>query len=63
MSCGKVYFRPKKMVISRLRDEELKRAYMICEDMQIVQGIDICVACDPEGIFKYMENQKVVMEC
>jgi hypothetical protein len=63
MSCGKVYLRPKKLVIDRLMDEEMKRAYMICEDMQIIQGIDICVACDPEGIFNYMENRKMPMEC
>jgi len=55
--------RPKKLVLGRLKDEELKRAYMICEGMQIIQGIDICVSCDPEGIFNYMESQKMAMEC
>lgn len=63
MNCGTVYLRPKKLVIDRFIDEELKKAYMICEDMQIIQGIDICVSCDPEGIFNYMENQKIAMEC
>jgi hypothetical protein len=63
MSCGKVYLRPKKLVLARLRDEELKRAYMICEDMQIIQGIDMCISCDPEGVFNYMESQKMAMEC
>jgi hypothetical protein len=63
MSCGKVYLRPKKLVLARLKDEELKRAYMICEDMQIVQGIDMCISCDPEGVFNYMESQKMAMEC
>jgi hypothetical protein len=63
MSCGQVYFRPKKLVIERLKDFELKRAYMICEDMQIIQGIDMCIQCDPEGIMNYMESQKITMEC
>jgi len=63
MSCGKVYLRPKKLVLARLKDEELKRAYMICEDMQIVQGIDMCISCDPEGVLNYMESQKMAMEC
>ena len=63
MNCGKAYLRPKKLVLGRLKDEELKRAYMICEDMQIIQGIDICVSCDPDGIFNYMESQKMAMEC
>ena len=59
MSCGKVYLRPKKLVIERTQDVELKRAYMLCEDMQIVQGIDICIECDPEGIMEYMESQNM----
>ena len=58
ISCGQVYLRPKKLVIERMQDIELKKAYMICEDMQLIQGIDICVACDPEGIMNYMDAQK-----
>lgn len=63
MNCSNVYIRPKKLVINRFADEELKKAYIICEDMQIIQGIDICITCDPEGIFNYMESQKIAMEC
>lgn len=58
MSCGQVYLRPKQLVIERVKDIELKRAYMLCEDMQIIQGIDMCIACDPEGIVNYMDAQK-----
>lgn len=58
MSCGQVYLRPKKLVIERVKDAELKKAYMLCEDMQIIQGIDMCIACDPEGIVNYMDAQK-----
>lgn len=53
MQCGKSYFRPKKMIIDRLKDYELKRAYILCEDMVIIQGISMCVACDSEGILQY----------
>ncbi len=63
MSCGNVYSRPKKMVIERMQNVELKRAYLLCEDKQIIQGIDTCIACDPEGILEYTMNEKVAMEC
>ena len=59
ISCGSVYIRNKKLVIERITDNELKRAYLLCQDMQIIQGIDMCIACDPEGVFFYMDNQKV----
>ena len=59
MNCGKVYLRPKKLVIERLKDVELKKAYLLCEEMQIIQGIDVCIECDPEGIMNYMDTQKM----
>jgi hypothetical protein len=61
MGCGKVYLRPKRLVIERMKDPELKRAYMLCEDMQMIQGIDMCIACDPEGIMNYMDAQKTAV--
>lgn len=63
MSCGKVYLRPKKMLIERTKNFELKKAYMLCEDMQIIQGIDMCISCDPQGIVNYMNSEKTAMEC
>ena len=63
MNCGKVYLRPKEMVINRVADYELKRAYLLCRDIQIIQGIDICIECDPEGILNYMNNVKAAKEC
>lgn len=63
MSCGKSYLRPKKLVLERINDFELKMAYLQCEDMQIIQGIDMCIECDPEGVLNYMEIQKTAMEC
>jgi len=63
MSCGKSYVRPKDLVINRIKDHELKRAYMLCEDMQIIQGIDMCISCSPERIIDYMEMHQIGMEC
>ena len=63
MGCGRSYFRPKKLVIERISNIELKKAYMLCEDMQIIQGIDMCIECNPEGILDYMNMEKTAMEC
>ncbi len=58
MSCGTVYIRNKKLVIKRITDNELKRAYLICQDTQIIQGVDMCIECDPEGIRYFMHIKK-----
>ncbi|RJQ52520.1 MAG: hypothetical protein C4526_07995 [Nitrospiraceae bacterium] len=63
MGCGKAYIRPKQLVINRLKDPELKKAYMLCEDMVIVQGIDVCIECDPETISAYMGSLHTAVEC
>jgi hypothetical protein len=63
LSCGKSYVRPKELVINRIKDHELKRAYMLCQDLQVIQGIDMCMACDPERIVEYMELQYSGTEC
>jgi hypothetical protein len=56
--CGSVYIRPKSLVIKRLRDPGLKRAYAQCEDLQIIQGIDRCIECGPEEIVEYVAAAK-----
>lgn len=62
MGCGKTYLRPKELVIARTKNLELKRAYMLCEDMQIIQGIDMCIACEPqEIIIRYVDSQKMAV--
>jgi len=63
MHCGKVYMRPKALVIKNIDDYELKRAYLLCEDMQLIQGIDMCIECDSEGIIKFMNGKKMKAEC
>jgi len=55
MRCGKVHKRSKEMWIKRVTDLKLKEAYIACRDHQIIQGIEMCVECDPDGILKYMD--------
>ncbi len=61
MECGQVYFRPKKQMIARMKDSELKRAFMMCEDKQIIQGLDMCIQCDPQGIVDNVISNKAAM--
>jgi len=63
MNCGRVYLRPKELVINRAANYELRMAYAIWEDMQIIQGIDMCIECDPEGIVNYMDAVRAEAEC
>ncbi|MCK5140097.1 MAG: hypothetical protein KAQ85_09665 [Thermodesulfovibrionia bacterium] len=63
LNCGKVYTRPKSLVLQRIGNFEMKKAYVICKDMQIIQGIDMCIQCDPQGILHYMNNVKAEAEC
>ncbi|MBC8412333.1 MAG: hypothetical protein ISR96_04395 [Nitrospira sp.] len=63
LGCGQVHFRSKKQVIAATTDFELKRAYMLCEDQTVIQGIDICISCDPEGIMEYVESNRSAVEC
>jgi hypothetical protein len=63
ITCGKAYIKPKDLVINKVKDHELKKAYMLCQDLQIIQGIDTCIACHPERIIDYMELQYAEIEC
>ena len=58
MSCGRSYFRPKSTVLERLTDPELLRAYEACADMQLIQGIDMCIECDPECVVEHVAGAK-----
>lgn len=63
MNCGRVFLRPKKLVMARLADAEMRNAYLVCEDMQVIQGIDMCIECDPEGLMEFMENAWMTAQC
>jgi hypothetical protein len=63
ITCGKAYIKPKDLVINKVKDHELKKAYMLCQDLQIIPGIATCIACHPERIIDYMELQYAEIEC
>ncbi|OGW39234.1 MAG: hypothetical protein A2010_09445 [Nitrospirae bacterium GWD2_57_9] len=58
MGCGNVYIRPKAIVLKKLSDSHLKKAYQACEDLQLIQGLDRCIECDPEGIMEAVAAAK-----
>lgn len=51
VSCGSVFIRPKSLVLGRLKDPGLRKAYQQCEGRQIIQGIDQCIECAPDAVF------------
>lgn len=63
LTCGKSFIKPKQLVINRIKDLELKKAYMLCEDMLVIQGIDVCISCSPERMLDFAEMHETVMEC
>lgn len=63
LDCGKSYVNPKQLVISKIRDRELKKAYMLCADTIVIQGIDVCIACNPERMPAYSELYEPAIEC
>ena len=54
LNCGKSYFRPKKLVIDQLERSGLGNASLLGEGIQLIQGIEICIECDPQGILEYV---------
>jgi Fe2+ or Zn2+ uptake regulation protein len=60
LNCGKVYRRPKAVVMNRLKDPALKEACVLWEHRQIIRGIDICIECDPQGILSFMNRESMV---
>lgn len=62
VSCGKSYFRPKKAVLSRLEGYGLANASVLCDGIQLIMGIDICIECDPQGIVEYVNNEYTELE-
>lgn len=63
MGCGQVYLRPKAYVLDRINNDELREAYEACDDVQIIQGLDACVQCDPETIFTSVSASRSRMAC
>ncbi len=57
VNCGKAYFRPKDMVRSRLENDGLEKAALLCDGAQLIMGIEICIDCDPQGILEYVQSE------
>jgi hypothetical protein len=58
LHCGTVYIRPKSLVLKHLKDPALRQAYARCEGVQIVQGIDRCMECEPEAILEFVASAR-----
>ena len=63
LHCGRAFLRPKKIAIDAVTDEELKMAYILCEKTPVIQAIEMCPECDPNGTERYMKLQIMNMEC
>jgi DNA-directed RNA polymerase subunit RPC12/RpoP len=61
LNCGKVYVRPKETIINRINGSQIRKAHLL--NTRIIQGIDICIECDPEGIITYMDSVKAAKAC
>jgi hypothetical protein len=61
INCGRVYIRPKDLMISRINNYEVKRNCLLYRDLQIIIGIDMCIGCNPEGIVNYMNKVKMAV--
>ncbi len=62
MGCGKSYFKPKKLVIDKLENSGLENASLLCEGMQLIMGIDMCIECNPKGILEYVNARNAELE-
>ena len=63
LHCGRAYLRPKKYVIDETTDEELMRAYVLCEESKVIQTLEMCHKCDASGIERYMKIPIENMDC
>ncbi len=62
LNCGKSYFRPKKLVLGRLQHSGLGNASLLGEGIQLIQGIEICIECDPQGILEYVYGKEAELD-
>ncbi|UCH45202.1 MAG: hypothetical protein JSV11_00395 [Nitrospiraceae bacterium] len=57
LNCGRSFSRPKASIVTRLQNTNFERASMQFIGVQLIQGIDICITCDPQGIVKYVYGE------
>lgn len=58
VNCGEVYLKPKEQVLRRMEQSGLENAALLGEGSQLFLGIDICIACSPEGIVEYVKQKE-----
>ena len=63
LQCGRAYLHPKKFSLNEPTDEELEKTYMAPEETRMIQTIEMCRECDPNGTERYMKLQITAMEC
>ncbi len=63
LNCGKVYIKPKMFLLKSNLEDELKTAHTQCIDTVLIQGVNMCLGCDPDDIMYFVEPEKMGMEC
>jgi len=62
LHCGRAYLRPKKIFVNDM-NEALIKAYKLCGESKVIQVIEMCEKCDPNGTERYMKIPITNMEC
>ncbi|MEW6109347.1 MAG: hypothetical protein AB1632_09320 [Nitrospirota bacterium] len=58
LNCGKVYIRPKELIKRRINGSGYRDSTIFSEDKKIIQGVEMCKACNPEGILDYVNKRR-----
>jgi hypothetical protein len=62
LNCGYSFSRPKATIVNRLQNTNFEKASMLFIGVQLIQGIDICMTCDPQGIVDYVYGEYATEE-
>ena len=62
LNCGYSFSRPKETIVNRLQNTNFEKASMQFVGVQLIQGIDICMTCDPQGIVDYVYGEYATEE-
>jgi hypothetical protein len=62
LNCGSIYSRPKKTIIDRMVGFEVKSILQLSGDSQLIQGIFMCIQCNPEGILEFVRSKSDACE-
>jgi hypothetical protein len=62
LNCGRVYLRSKALMVKRAKNPALEQVFTLFEHRPLIQGIDICIECDPQGILAFMKPASMASE-